>query len=107
MDIYRLAVSYDRASDYLMNHEYSLSPSRALQMPVDNSPVKSVFSVFSLLFYNLAPDLTYILGYKAFKHFLIRTGFLWSVVLKIPVFRFGRNTKVDIPCLSGLADFNP
>ena len=47
MDIYRLAVSYDRASDYLMNHEYSLSPSRALQMPVDNSPVKSVFSVFS------------------------------------------------------------
>ena len=30
-----------------MNQEYSLSPSRALQMPVDNSPVKSVFSVFS------------------------------------------------------------
>lgn len=44
MDIYRQAVSYGRVMDYLMNHEYSFSPSRALQMPVESSPALSDLS---------------------------------------------------------------
>ena len=41
----RLTVQLTLSQPILMNQEYSLSSSRALQMPVDNSPVKSVFSV--------------------------------------------------------------
>ena len=44
MDRYRLAVSYGRVGDYLINQEYSFSPFRALQMPVESSPAFSDLS---------------------------------------------------------------